>query len=262
MKKGTGQREVRPVWNNAIRTNHQNFSNSRSNFAPTAVLTKSGLVPISTARQSSSREAAPVSTARPIKTAAPKPFMNVVKSRPNAFQKSHSPYRRSFYQHTSLKNRNLNNRVNTVKVESSLEFKVLVVYHTTNGHQFTMSNRQERIGYSRANDNWISKIDCLLSSEVLFEGRLMMSIMHSSMIGNICNIRQKVSNIGKSKEVETLSATPEVSTAAEGLVYKRRSAKKKKDKGKAIIIEDESVQKMSKKQMQEERLGHEESIRL
>nr|GFB02093.1 hypothetical protein [Tanacetum cinerariifolium] len=42
-----------------MRTNHQNFSNSRRNFAPTAVLTKSGIVPISTARQSSSRAAAP-----------------------------------------------------------------------------------------------------------------------------------------------------------------------------------------------------------
>ncbi|GJS34890.1 putative ribonuclease H-like domain-containing protein [Tanacetum coccineum] len=51
VQKGTGQREVRPVWNNALRTNHQNFSNSRRNFAPTAVLTKSGIVPISTARQ-------------------------------------------------------------------------------------------------------------------------------------------------------------------------------------------------------------------
>ncbi|GKB39830.1 ribonuclease H-like domain-containing protein [Tanacetum coccineum] len=78
VKKGTGQREVRPVWNNAMRTNHQNFSNSRSNFAPTAVLTKSGLVTISTARQSSSRAAAPVSTARPIKTAVPKHFVNIV----------------------------------------------------------------------------------------------------------------------------------------------------------------------------------------
>ncbi|GKB01561.1 hypothetical protein Tco_0829605, partial [Tanacetum coccineum] len=115
---GTCQREVRPVWNNAMRTNHQNFSNSRSNFAPTAVLTKSDLVPISTARQSSSRAATPVSTARPIKTVAPKPFVNVVKSKPNAFQKSHSPSRRSFYQHTTLKNRNLDNRVNTVKVNS------------------------------------------------------------------------------------------------------------------------------------------------
>ncbi|GJT44060.1 hypothetical protein Tco_0952775 [Tanacetum coccineum] len=60
----------------------------------------------------------------------------------------------------------------------------------------------------------------------------------------------------------TASATPEVSTAAESLVYIRRSAKKKKDKGKAIVIEDESVQKKSKKQVQEERLGYEEAIRL
>ncbi|GKB26693.1 hypothetical protein Tco_0866094 [Tanacetum coccineum] len=38
----------------------------------------------------------------------------------------------------------------------------------------------------------------------------------------------------------TSSATPEVSTATESMVYIRMSAKKKKDKGKAIMIEDES----------------------
>ncbi|GJZ88944.1 hypothetical protein Tco_0660726 [Tanacetum coccineum] len=89
--------------------------NPRNN---SSVLTKSGLVSISTARQSSSRTAAAISTARPIKTVAPKPFVNVAKSRPNAFQKSHSPSRRPFYQQTALKNRNLNNKVNTVKVNS------------------------------------------------------------------------------------------------------------------------------------------------
>ncbi|GJY59015.1 hypothetical protein Tco_0458907 [Tanacetum coccineum] len=85
VKKGTSQREVRPLWNNAMRTNHQNFSNSRRNFTSTAVLTKSGIIPISTARQSSSRAAASVSAARPINTDAPKPFVNVSKPRPNAF---------------------------------------------------------------------------------------------------------------------------------------------------------------------------------
>ncbi|GJT90959.1 ribonuclease H-like domain-containing protein [Tanacetum coccineum] len=80
---GTGQREVRPVWNNAMRTNHQNFSNTRRNSAPTAVLTKSGKVPISTARQSSSRATAPVGTAKPINTAGPKLFVNVAKSKSN-----------------------------------------------------------------------------------------------------------------------------------------------------------------------------------
>ncbi|GJY29331.1 hypothetical protein Tco_0405098 [Tanacetum coccineum] len=61
---------------------------------------------------------------------------------------------------------------------------------------------------------------------------------------------------------DTASATPEVSIVAESLVYIRRSAKKKKDKGQAIMIEDEYVQKKSKKKVQEERLGYEEAIRL
>ncbi|GKE65311.1 hypothetical protein Tco_1519472, partial [Tanacetum coccineum] len=64
VKKRTGQREVRPVWNNAMRVNHHNFSNSRRNFVPTVVLTKSGIVP--------------VSAARPINTVAPKSFVNSV----------------------------------------------------------------------------------------------------------------------------------------------------------------------------------------
>ncbi|GJU09241.1 ribonuclease H-like domain-containing protein [Tanacetum coccineum] len=116
VKKGTGQREVRPVWTNAMRVNHQKFSNSRRNFAPTAVLTKSGLVPLSTARQSFSRTTIPISAARSFNTDIPS--VNVAKPRTNAFQKSHSSLRRPFYQQTTLKNRNLNNKVNTAKVIS------------------------------------------------------------------------------------------------------------------------------------------------
>ncbi|GJY53180.1 putative ribonuclease H-like domain-containing protein, partial [Tanacetum coccineum] len=41
--------------------------------------------------------------------------------------------------------------------------------------------------------------------------------------------------------VTNASATPEVSTTAENLVYIRRSAEKRKDKGKAIMKEDESI---------------------
>ncbi|GJW69396.1 ribonuclease H-like domain-containing protein [Tanacetum coccineum] len=118
VKKVTGQREVRPVWTNAMRVNHQKISNSRRNFAPTAVLTKSGLIPFSTARQSFSRKAAPVSAARPFNTAVHKPFVNVAKPRTNVFQKAHSSLRRPFYQQTVLKNRNLSNKVNTANVIS------------------------------------------------------------------------------------------------------------------------------------------------
>nr|GEU90488.1 hypothetical protein [Tanacetum cinerariifolium] len=67
VEKETGQREVRPVWNNAMRVNHQNFSNYRRNFAPSAVLTKSGIVPISTDRQSSLRAAAPGDPQAPLR---------------------------------------------------------------------------------------------------------------------------------------------------------------------------------------------------
>ncbi|GJU65181.1 hypothetical protein Tco_1247016 [Tanacetum coccineum] len=154
------------------------------------VLTKFDLVPISTARQSSSRTAATVSTARPIKTVAPKPFVN------------------------------LNNKVNTVKVnfvntakgkrvtsavgeqgidvvkskacwvwrpklkaesredidDSMNILSVLAVYHTTNGHQFIMSNRQERIGYSRANDNWIEACCCMIIREKVNTARQILNM--------------------------------------------------------------------------------------
>ncbi|GKB36731.1 hypothetical protein Tco_0881673, partial [Tanacetum coccineum] len=51
----------------------------------------------------------------------------------------------------------------------------------------------------------------------------------------------------------TASAIPEDSTAIpERQVYIRRSAEQRKDKGKAIMKEDESVQKKSKKQLEQE----------
>ncbi|GJS67334.1 hypothetical protein Tco_0681898 [Tanacetum coccineum] len=56
---------------------------------------------------------------------------------------------------------------------------------------------------------------------------------------------------------------PEVSTAIpERQVYIIRSAEKRKDKGKAIMKDDESVQKKTKKQLEQERLGLKEAIRL
>ncbi|GJT46834.1 ribonuclease H-like domain-containing protein [Tanacetum coccineum] len=56
----TGQREVRPVWNNAQRVNYQNKltrPHPKRNFVPTAVATKSGQVLVNAAKQSSPRAA-------------------------------------------------------------------------------------------------------------------------------------------------------------------------------------------------------------
>ncbi|GKC03728.1 hypothetical protein Tco_0995338 [Tanacetum coccineum] len=132
VKKGTGQREVRPVWNNAMRVNHQNFSNSRRNFVPTAVLTKSGIVS--------------VSASRPINTAAPKSFVNAAKTRPNTFQKSHSPYRRPFYQQTTLKNINLNDKVNTANINS---------VNTAKGNRVTSVVGEQRINAVKSSAYWV-----------------------------------------------------------------------------------------------------------
>ncbi|GKC46921.1 hypothetical protein Tco_1064643, partial [Tanacetum coccineum] len=63
--------------------------------------------------------------------------------------------------------------------------------------------------------------------------------------------------------VSTASEIPKVSTAIpERQVYIRKSAERRKDKRKAIMKDDESVQKKTKKQLEQERLGHEEAIRL
>ncbi|GJV28652.1 ribonuclease H-like domain-containing protein, partial [Tanacetum coccineum] len=112
----------------------------------TAVLTKSGIVPISAARQSSSRAAAPASAARPINTVAPKPFVNVARPRPNAFHKSHSPSRTPFNQQTALKNRNLNDKVNTAKVNS---------VNTAKGNKVTSAVGEQGINVVKSSACWI-----------------------------------------------------------------------------------------------------------
>ncbi|GJX88624.1 putative ribonuclease H-like domain-containing protein [Tanacetum coccineum] len=110
MEKNTGQREIRPVWNSAQRINHQN------KFVPSAVLTRLGRVPVSAAKQSSPRATTSTSTFRPVNTATHTNRVNVSKLRTNAFHKSHSPIRRSFYKSTAPNTRILNEKVNTVRV--------------------------------------------------------------------------------------------------------------------------------------------------
>ncbi|GJZ63418.1 hypothetical protein Tco_0619839, partial [Tanacetum coccineum] len=95
-KKGrfTDQREIRPVWNNALRVNHQNkltHPHPKRKFVPTAVLTKSGQVPVNAVKQSSPRAAASISTARPVNTAAPKSKVNDALPTTYSYFKAHSP---------------------------------------------------------------------------------------------------------------------------------------------------------------------------
>ncbi|GJR04349.1 ribonuclease H-like domain-containing protein [Tanacetum coccineum] len=110
----------KPVWNNARRVNHQNSQrmtdpHPKGNFVPKAVLMKSDLKTLNTARQNFSQAAISVNTTRPINTAFPKPTVNCARPVLNVFNKAHSHVRRPFNKFTTNKNSIYNKKVNTVK---------------------------------------------------------------------------------------------------------------------------------------------------
>ncbi|GJU12261.1 ribonuclease H-like domain-containing protein [Tanacetum coccineum] len=97
---------VKPVWNYTQRVNHQNFSrmthpSPKRNMVPKAVLMRSGLVSLT--------------TARPVNTAQPKTTMNSARPMTNVFNKAHLTVRKPINNKTTTKTSNFNQRVNTVK---------------------------------------------------------------------------------------------------------------------------------------------------
>ncbi|GJV50799.1 retrovirus-related pol polyprotein from transposon TNT 1-94 [Tanacetum coccineum] len=132
----TGQREVRPVWNNAQRVNHQNkltHPHTKRNFVPTTVATKSGLVPVNAARQSSPSAATSISIARHVNTVASKPKVNAGSPTKYSYFKAHSPLRRSFNQKSAAKTNNFSKKVYTIKLNKVTTAGPEVVVNTGEG---------------------------------------------------------------------------------------------------------------------------------
>ncbi|GJX93628.1 hypothetical protein Tco_0348214 [Tanacetum coccineum] len=120
MSKGSSQREIRPVWNNVQRMNHQN------QFVPKAVLTRTGKIPVnttrasgtnnvSTARHNFNRQAVPINAARKVNTV--KPIVNNTRLKAG-FHKSVSPFRKSFNSTITLRTKFSKQKVNTAGVNS------------------------------------------------------------------------------------------------------------------------------------------------
>ncbi|GJX03886.1 hypothetical protein Tco_0189802 [Tanacetum coccineum] len=133
----TGQREIRPVWNNAQRVNHQNkltHPHPKRNFVPTAVATKLGHVPVNAAKQSSPRAATSISIAKPVNTAAPKPKVNDALPTTYSYFKAHSPVRRAFNQKLAAKTNNFNEKVNTTRVNKVTTIGPKAVVSATMGN--------------------------------------------------------------------------------------------------------------------------------
>ncbi|GJS56674.1 ribonuclease H-like domain-containing protein [Tanacetum coccineum] len=107
-------------WNNVKRVNKQN------QFVPSAVLTRTGIIPVNTARtsgtknfstvrQSVNRKTVLTSTAMKVNTV--KPIVNRVRPT-NVFQKTHSPTTRPFKKTTVLRPNVSNQKFNTAKVNA------------------------------------------------------------------------------------------------------------------------------------------------
>nr|GEU80911.1 hypothetical protein [Tanacetum cinerariifolium] len=98
----------KPVWNHAMRVNHQNsarmtHSHSNRNVVSIAVLTRSGLVSLN--------------TARPVTTAVPQPTINISRPVKHVVNKAHSPIRRPINHRPTPRNSNFIQKVTTVKVK-------------------------------------------------------------------------------------------------------------------------------------------------
>ncbi|GKE54903.1 hypothetical protein Tco_1490059, partial [Tanacetum coccineum] len=106
-----------------------------NNVRRATVLTKSGKVPVNTAKQSSPRAAVSNSTARYVNTAASRPTMNGAKPSSNVFHKSHSLVKRTFYQRTTPKNSNFKEKVNTAKVNNVTTAGTKAVVSAVQGHE-------------------------------------------------------------------------------------------------------------------------------
>nr|GEU30269.1 ribonuclease H-like domain-containing protein [Tanacetum cinerariifolium] len=93
-RKITGPKEIRPVWDNTARVNHENklsHPHPKRNFVPAAVLTKSGQVPVNAAKQSSHKAATLVSAARRVNTVASRQNVNNTLPTTYSYFKAHSP---------------------------------------------------------------------------------------------------------------------------------------------------------------------------
>ncbi|GKC81317.1 hypothetical protein Tco_1137034, partial [Tanacetum coccineum] len=120
MRMKSSQREIRPIWNNVQRVNNKN------QFVPTAVLTRTGKIPVNTARASGTNK---VSTARhdfnrqavltsaAMKVNTVKPIVNRVRPT-TVFHKTHSPFSRPFNNTTTLRTNFSKQKVNTAKVNA------------------------------------------------------------------------------------------------------------------------------------------------
>ncbi|GKD36300.1 hypothetical protein Tco_1251809 [Tanacetum coccineum] len=170
---------VKPVWNNAQRVNHQNFAKkthpcAKKNLVPRAVLMKSGLVSINTARQNISKIAVSVNTARQVNTAHSKTTVNVARPMSYLSKIAHSTVKRPIHKNTTFKNSNIDQRVNTVSGKKINTARPKAVVNAVKGNN---------VNVVKASACWVWKP----KTKVLDHGNPQMDLQDQGVIDSGCS---------------------------------------------------------------------------
>ncbi|GJU46527.1 hypothetical protein Tco_1203793 [Tanacetum coccineum] len=101
-----------------VKSVNKEITHRQVEYPRKTVATKSGLVPVNAAKQSSPRAVASISTASIVNTVAPKPKVNDALPITYSYFKAHSLVRRDFNQKSAAKTNNFNEKINTARVNN------------------------------------------------------------------------------------------------------------------------------------------------
>nr|GEV61230.1 uncharacterized mitochondrial protein AtMg00810-like [Tanacetum cinerariifolium] len=148
----------KPMWNHVMRVNHQNSArmthpHSNKNVVPTAVLTRSRLVPLS--------------ATRPVTTAVPEPTVKSLRPVKHVVNKAHSPIRRPINHRPTFKNSNFNQKVTTVKVKKTLNNSIDDILHLVRILKVLPDDNYVLLRVSRENNMYNVDLKNVVPSEYL-----------------------------------------------------------------------------------------------
>ncbi|GJV47651.1 putative ribonuclease H-like domain-containing protein [Tanacetum coccineum] len=141
----------------------------KRNIVPKEVLTRSGLVSLT--------------TARPVNTAQPKSTVNSAKPMTNVFNKAYSTVRRPINNKTTTKNSNFNQRVNTIKDKNVNTAKPKVVVNTARPKVVLNAVKGNQVNVVRASACWVWRP----KQKVLDHGNPQQELQEKGVIDSGCS---------------------------------------------------------------------------
>ncbi|GJS34986.1 ribonuclease H-like domain-containing protein [Tanacetum coccineum] len=155
----------------------------KKNTVPRAVLLKSGLVSINTARQNISKTAVSVNTARQVNTAHIKTTVNAARSMSHLSKTAHSTVKRPIQKNTDFKNSNFNQRVNTVRDENVNAARPKAIVNTARPKAVVNAVKGNNVNAVKALACWVWKP----KTKVLDHGNPQMDLQDQGVIDSGCS---------------------------------------------------------------------------